>query len=113
MRWPEPRSGAVVGHYPSGQSGAGVRPVDVRCASLRRAGNPPVAGIPLPTAVLIEERSAALRVPQAPSGTALAAARRHGGLLLVAASLAIAALTLLLPSAPTYDPWSWIIWGRE
>ena len=25
----------------------------------------------------------------------------------------IAALTLLLPSAPTYDPWSWIIWGRE
>jgi hypothetical protein len=63
--------------------------------------------------VLIEERSAALRVPQAPSGTALAAARRHGGLLLVAASLAIAGLTLLLPSAPTYDPWAWIIWGRE
>jgi hypothetical protein len=63
--------------------------------------------------VLIEERSAALRVPQAPSGTALAAARRHGGLVLVAACLVLAALTLLLPSAPTYDPWAWIIWGRE
>jgi hypothetical protein len=67
----------------------------------------------LRTAVLIEERSAALRVPQAPSGTALTSARAHAGLILVAASLALAALTLLLPSAPTYDPWSWIIWGRE
>ena len=32
---------------------------------------------------------------------------------IVAGSLALAALTLLLPSTPTYDPWSWIIWGRE
>jgi MFS family permease len=65
--------------------------------------------------VLIEERSAALRVPQAPSGTALASARArpHGALLLVAGCVLLAALTLLLPSAPTYDPWSWIIWGRE
>ena len=70
-------------------------------------------GHTLATAVLIEERSAAFRVPQAPSGTALASARAHGGRILVAVSVAIAALTLLLPSAPTYDPWSWIIWGRE
>jgi hypothetical protein len=27
--------------------------------------------------------------------------------------LAIAALTLLMPSTPTYDPWAWILWGRE
>jgi len=54
-----------------------------------------------------------VQVPQAPSGTALASARAHGGLVLVAASLVVAAFTLLLPSAPTYDPWSWIIWGRE
>jgi hypothetical protein len=74
---------------------------------------PAATGHTLATAVLVEERSAAIEVPQAPSGTALADARAHGGLLLVAASLAIAALTLLLPSAPTYDPWSWIIWGRE
>jgi hypothetical protein len=63
--------------------------------------------------VLVEERSAAIEVSQAPSGTALASARAHGGILLVAACVAIAALTLLFPSAPTYDPWSWIIWGRE
>ncbi|MCW2992763.1 MAG: hypothetical protein JWQ18_258, partial [Conexibacter sp.] len=54
-----------------------------------------------------------MQVPQAPSGTALASARAHGALALVVASVLIAALTLLLPSAPTYDPWSWIIWGRE
>jgi len=29
------------------------------------------------------------------------------------AAVAIAALSLLYPSTPTYDPWSWIIWGRE
>jgi hypothetical protein len=67
----------------------------------------------LDTAVLVDERSAAIRVPQAPSGTALVGARPHGAFLLVAGCVALAALTLLLPSAPTYDPWSWIIWGRE
>jgi len=25
----------------------------------------------------------------------------------------LAAASLLLPSTPTYDPWAWIIWGRE
>jgi hypothetical protein len=63
--------------------------------------------------VLLEERFAPTSVPQAPSGTALVGARPHGGVLLVAACVALAALTLLLPSAPTYDPWSWIVWGRE
>ncbi len=33
--------------------------------------------------------------------------------LLVVVALALAALSLLYPSTPTYDPWSWIIWGRE
>jgi hypothetical protein len=27
--------------------------------------------------------------------------------------LGLAALSFLMPSAPTYDPWAWIIWGRE
>jgi hypothetical protein len=27
--------------------------------------------------------------------------------------LALAALSFLTPSAPTYDPWAWIVWGRE
>lgn len=34
-----------------------------------------------------------------------------GGLL--AACVVLAALSLLGPAAPTYDPWAWIIWGRE
>ena len=34
-------------------------------------------------------------------------------LAIVAGSLALGLLSLLLPSAPTYDPWSWILWGRE
>jgi hypothetical protein len=34
--------------------------------------------------------------------------------LTVGASLLIAAVfTLIWPGAPTYDPWAWIIWGRE
>jgi hypothetical protein len=36
-----------------------------------------------------------------------------GAAVLILASLAIAALTLLFPSAPTYDPWAWLVWGRE
>jgi hypothetical protein len=27
--------------------------------------------------------------------------------------LAVSAVTLLFPSTPTYDPWAWILWGRE
>lgn len=27
--------------------------------------------------------------------------------------LVVAAVSLVLPGAPTYDPWSWLIWGRE
>src|SRR4051812_35965806 len=27
--------------------------------------------------------------------------------------LAVSALTLLWISTPTYDPWAWIMWGRE
>ena len=27
--------------------------------------------------------------------------------------LALSAITLLFPSTPTYDPWAWILWGRE
>ena len=41
--------------------------------------------------------------------------RRRVGPLSVAVGvcLALAGLSLLLPSSPSYDPWAWIIWGRE
>src|SRR5919108_2984867 len=32
---------------------------------------------------------------------------------LAAACLALAALTLLLPWALAFDPWAWLVWGRE
>ena len=64
---------------------------------------------------------AALRTRLTPAAPVpLAARRRRGGAprrargrLLVLACLGLAALSLLGPSAPTYDPWAWIIWGRE
>jgi hypothetical protein len=33
--------------------------------------------------------------------------------VVIACCLAVSAVTLLLPSTPTYDPWAWILWGRE
>ena len=32
---------------------------------------------------------------------------------LIVACAGLAALSLLLPSEPSYDPWAWLIWGRE
>lgn len=32
---------------------------------------------------------------------------------LAGAAILIAALSLLLPSTPSYDPWAWLVWGRE
>jgi hypothetical protein len=43
-------------------------------------------------------------------------ARLGGGWLylwLGGAALVIAALSLLIPSTPSYDPWAWLVWGRE
>ncbi len=39
--------------------------------------------------------------------------KRLGILWVILACLAIAAVTLLFPSTPTYDPWAWLLWGRE
>jgi hypothetical protein len=32
---------------------------------------------------------------------------------LTGGALIIAALSLLIPSTPSYDPWAWLVWGRE
>jgi hypothetical protein len=34
-------------------------------------------------------------------------------LIVVVACVGLAAASLLIPSAPTTDPWGWIVWGRE
>ena len=45
-------------------------------------------------------------------GARPAASARPWRLLLVGC-VALAVVSLLGPSQPTYDPWAWIIWGRE
>jgi len=64
--------------------------------------------------------SAELTAPTigAPSRAAAGASfRRLAGwrlyALLGAGALVIGALSLLIPSTPSYDPWAWLVWGRE
>ena len=49
----------------------------------------------------------------APDVTRRGASRARPWRLLVVACLALATASLVLPSVPTYDPWAWLIWGRE
>ena len=51
--------------------------------------------------------------PRRGDGTREGRSRRHSLVASGLAALALAALSLLLPSTPTYDPWAWIVWGRE
>ncbi len=46
------------------------------------------------------------------AGRPLMSSRRFY-LTLAAVALLIGIISLLIPSTPSYDPWSWIIWGRE
>ena len=60
----------------------------------------------------------AVPAPPRPAGTpADGRAGARGGRgpmpLLLLGCLALAALSLVEVSAPTYDPWAWIVWGRE
>ncbi|MEO6858566.1 MAG: hypothetical protein ABI323_08270 [Solirubrobacteraceae bacterium] len=34
-------------------------------------------------------------------------------LWLAGVAIVVAALSLLIPSTPSYDPWAWLVWGRE
>ena len=56
---------------------------------------------------------AVLAPPRPAAARAGSRSRRLPMPLLLLACLGLAALSLLMVSAPTYDPWSWIIWGRE
>src|SRR4051794_26368044 len=40
-------------------------------------------------------------------------APRAGLAAVAAVCLALGLLSLLAPTTPTYDPWAWLIWGRE
>lgn len=62
------------------------------------------------------------RAPAAPSGvddarpTGTGAGGRHphaGPVALLSACVAVAVASLSLPAALGYDPWAWLVWGRE
>ena len=57
--------------------------------------------------------SPALRADRSSDGAARGATSARPWRLLVLGCLALAGLSLLGPHRPTYDPWSWLIWGRE
>jgi hypothetical protein len=61
------------------------------------------------------DRAAVTVASERPRPGPRAAAPATGREIAVAAlgCLALAALSLLLPSTPSYDPWAWIVWGRE
>ncbi len=62
-----------------------------------------------PGAARVLERFA----PPPPAAADEVSTRARPWRLLLLCCLALATLSLLLPSVPTYDPWAWIIWGRE
>jgi hypothetical protein len=68
--------------------------------------------VSVPTA----ELTAPAVAPERGATSAVLARRFRGGQLYVtlgAAALLIASLSLLVPSTPSYDPWAWLVWGRE
>ena len=66
----------------------------------------------VPTAELTAEAAAAQRRSHPAAITArLSGARLY--FALAGLALVVGALSLLLPSTPSYDPWAWLVWGRE
>lgn len=65
----------------------------------------------------------AAQLPAAPAATRPALAgpaliwERLGAgrfyITLAGVAITLAALSLLIPSTPSYDPWAWLVWGRE
>ncbi len=66
----------------------------------------------VPTAELTAPAAAAQRRTRPAAITArLSGARLY--VALAGLALVLGAISLLLPSTPSYDPWAWLVWGRE
>ncbi|MEA2373806.1 MAG: hypothetical protein QOD53_269 [Thermoleophilaceae bacterium] len=85
------------------------RRAPISWAAAARGGG--LAGAPPPRTTTLTE----IADPNAALPAAAPPRRRAAPLLplLVAGCFALAALSLLLPSVPRQDSWSWIVWGRE
>src|SRR5947209_1545793 len=79
-------------------------PIQVSAAPLKEI-------VSVPSAELSAPAVGARRAPRAAAVRLPAGNRFYAGLAVVA--LVISAITLAVPSTPSYDPWSWLIWGRE
>ncbi len=55
----------------------------------------------------------AVTSPPAPAGSPSLFRGGRSYVWLTLLALALAGLSLLYPSTPSYDPWSWLVWGRE
>lgn len=65
----------------------------------------------VPTAELTAPAAAQRKTHPAAFTARLTGARLYAALAGLA--LVVGALSLLLPSTPSYDPWAWLVWGRE
>ncbi len=65
----------------------------------------------LPTAELSAPATPAPPHAETSRGGGIGSGRFYLGL--AGGALVIAALSLLIPSTPSYDPWAWLVWGRE
>ena len=77
----------------------------------------PAARAPVGLVVGLRDRPTRATGPRAPRLTAghswVGPTAGRFYLALGAAALLAAGLSLLWPSTPSYDPWSWLVWGRE
>src|SRR5215218_9156252 len=73
---------------------------------------PTTPKLPGPPTAPLRVRRPAMR-PPASHARARDWVREHRLVVAVGAALALAALSLLYPSTPSYDPWAWIQWGRD
>src|SRR5215211_685836 len=73
---------------------------------------PTTPKLPGPPTAPLRVRRPAVR-PPASRARARDWVREHRLVVAVGAALALAALSLLYPSTPSYDPWAWIQWGRD
>src|SRR6516164_7947357 len=83
------------------------------CVTLRARHQP---DLPVPLSVPTAELTAPAPSTDVAARARVLARRMSGGrlyLLLGGVALVVAAVSLLIPSTPSYDPWAWLVWGRE
>jgi hypothetical protein len=75
----------------------------------------PAAGVVTASTTDFPATPASAPAPAATTGARMnwRQAGRNFYLVLAGVCLLIGALSLLIPSTPSYDPWSWLLWSRE